>query len=58
LSEIERRPTDLTKPDDIEKWLVVRGMVQMAWQNIAWLMKRSRNLEIDGKKDDVDIAFE
>jgi hypothetical protein len=39
------------------EWLASRGVIQEEWQSIKELMERSRNLEVDGKKDEECIIY-
>jgi hypothetical protein len=36
----------------VVEWLEKRGIFGRAWQGIKEVMKRSRNFEVDEKKDD------
>jgi hypothetical protein len=55
--EVNQRPAHLTNSNDIVEWLASRGVIQEEWQSIKELMERSRNLEVDGKKDEECIIY-
>jgi hypothetical protein len=57
VEEVYERPTHLTNSNDTVQWLIDRGTIEEEWQKIKELMERSRNLEVNGKKDESCINY-